>query len=257
MKLPISYYGGKQKLAKKILPLIPDHRIYVEPYAGGAAVFFAKKPPSSSGYIEVLNDHDKRLVNFYKVLQNPVQAYRLYTRLAFCPYSRQLHMEAKDFDKDPRFDDPVEAAYHYFIEITCSFSNKLGGGWSTTTHTNSSTARTMRHKIEVLEKFVERMRYVYVDNLDSLQIIEKWDTPETFFYVDPPYPGADQGHYRGFSAHDFERLVDKLNGIKGKFLLSNYDQPGIPGSWTRHEFDVLTTAAKNRPMKRKEIVWAG
>ena len=64
IKTPISYYGGKQNLIKHILPLIPNHVQYCEPFVGGAAVFFAKKPSQ----IEVINDYDNRVVNFWFVL---------------------------------------------------------------------------------------------------------------------------------------------------------------------------------------------
>ncbi len=65
MKTPITYYGGKQKLASTIVPLIPEHTLYNEPFAGGAAIMFAKEPSE----LEVLNDTNKELINFYKVLQ--------------------------------------------------------------------------------------------------------------------------------------------------------------------------------------------
>ena len=62
MKTPISYYGGKQTLAKTILALIPEHRLYCEPFAGGAAVFFAKTPSK----VEIINDTNGELINFIK-----------------------------------------------------------------------------------------------------------------------------------------------------------------------------------------------
>lgn len=65
MKTPVTYYGGKQKLVTTILPLFPEHVLYTEPFAGGAALFFAKEPSE----IEVLNDLNSELINFYKVMQ--------------------------------------------------------------------------------------------------------------------------------------------------------------------------------------------
>lgn len=67
-KTPISYYGGKQKLATKILSRIPKHILYCEPFLGGAAIFFAKEPSA----VEVLNDTNKELMNFYRVLKKPI-----------------------------------------------------------------------------------------------------------------------------------------------------------------------------------------
>lgn len=62
-KTPISYYGGKQAMLKKILPLIPDHVVYVEPFFGGGAVFFAK----DKSEVEIINDYNSNVANFYRV----------------------------------------------------------------------------------------------------------------------------------------------------------------------------------------------
>ena len=60
MKPPLTYYGGKQKLARQIVSMIPEHRLYCEPFFGGGAVFFAKPPAS----VEVINDTNGELINF-------------------------------------------------------------------------------------------------------------------------------------------------------------------------------------------------
>jgi len=62
MKTPITYYGGKQTLLKYLLPLIPQHKLYCEPFFGGGAVFFAK--PKSD--VEVINDINGEVINFLK-----------------------------------------------------------------------------------------------------------------------------------------------------------------------------------------------
>jgi len=72
MKTPVTYYGGKQKLASTILKLIPEHNLYCEPFVGGAAIYFAKEPSN----VEVINDTNKELMNFYRVVQQAVDAQR-------------------------------------------------------------------------------------------------------------------------------------------------------------------------------------
>jgi DNA adenine methylase len=64
-KTPITYYGGKQKMLPYILPLIPEHKIYIEPFFGGGAVFWAKEPAK----IEFINDSNSEVINFYRVLK--------------------------------------------------------------------------------------------------------------------------------------------------------------------------------------------
>jgi DNA adenine methylase len=62
---PLAYIGGKQRLAKRIIEIFPKHTTYVEPFAGGAQVFFHKEPSR----VEVLNDLDGEVVNFFRVCQ--------------------------------------------------------------------------------------------------------------------------------------------------------------------------------------------
>ncbi|HEX5001748.1 MAG TPA: DNA adenine methylase [Bacteroidia bacterium] len=73
MKTPISYYGGKQRLAKRIVQMIPEHKLYCEPFFGGGAVFFAKHPSAH----EVINDMDNRVINFYETLQTDFERLQL------------------------------------------------------------------------------------------------------------------------------------------------------------------------------------
>ena len=89
MKTPLSYYGGKQQLARRILELIPEHRIYCEPFLGGGAIFFAKEPSP----VEVINDTNGELINFYEVLQRDFPA--LEKEIAISLHSRKQHRHAE------------------------------------------------------------------------------------------------------------------------------------------------------------------
>lgn len=85
LRAPISYYGGKQRMLKHILPLIPQHSTYTEPFVGDGAVFWAKQPAG----VEVLNDLNGELVNFYQVIQREPEA--LAAMIQETPHSRTLH----------------------------------------------------------------------------------------------------------------------------------------------------------------------
>ncbi len=89
MKTPMTYYGGKQKLVSTILPLFPEHDLYTEPFAGGAALFFAKEPSD----IEVLNDLNAELINFYKVMQQDFIS--LQKKINITLHSRKQHEDAR------------------------------------------------------------------------------------------------------------------------------------------------------------------
>jgi len=240
LKTPISYYGGKQRMASKIIPLIPKHTVYVEPFAGGAAVFFAKPWPKVTAghhYREVLNDHDYNLMNFYAQLRDNGQ--ELCEKLALTLYSEAEHRISKDLTCD----DLLERARRYFVNINQSFSNQLNCGWGRAV-CNENRALTWNKKTTNLINYIDRMSTVYLACNDALAIIRTWDSPQTFFYCDPPYVGANQGHYNGYSLDDFQNLVNALDNCSGSFLLSHYESAAkIPESWERFEFDAVASSA--------------
>lgn len=268
MRPIVSYYGGKQKQAHNIVPLIPKHTVYVEPFAGGAAVFFAKPWPnteSSDHYREVLNDKDEQLINFYRVLQAPEKREALIERLSVTLYSEAEHAKAKDLKSG----DDVCRAWAYYVNISMSFSNELHGGWRRGVFGNN-LADTWAARIARLPEYLKRMSSVHIACDDALKIIKQWDSPQTFFYCDPPYPGAHQGHYGGYTVEDFQALVSTLNECQGSFILSNYEQTDaqIPSDWERFEFSATASsrgrAGYDRSKKadesdqnrqRTEIVW--
>lgn len=268
MKPVISYYGGKQRQAKNIVPLIPKHTVYVEPFAGGAAIFFSKPWPNVSNthhYREYLNDKDERLINFYRVLQTPEKREALIERLSLTLFSEAEHAKAKDLESG----SDIDRAWAYYVNIQQSFSNVIGRGWSRSVFGENSQASWL-NKVSRLPDYLERMASVGVTCQDALKVIEQLDSPQTFFYCDPPYPNADQGHYTGYGIADFQALVDMLDRCQGSFLLSNYEQPEakIPDNWERFEFHAVTSGLRRvgydrgkktdesrQNRKRTEVVW--
>lgn len=85
LKTPITYYGGKQRLCQKIINMIPHHHLYCEPFVGGGAVFFAKAP----SVVEVINDTNGELINFYKVVKADFVSLEKEIRISL--HSRDLH----------------------------------------------------------------------------------------------------------------------------------------------------------------------
>lgn len=268
MKPVISYYGGKQRMASKIVPLIPKHTVYVEPFAGGAAIFFAKPWPDVSNshhYREYLNDKDERLINFYRILQTPEKREALIERLSLTLFSEAEHAKAKDLESGSE----IDRAWAYYVNIQQSFSNVIGGGWRRGVFARNLQA-TWVNQVSRLPEYIERMSSVGVTCQDALMVIGQLDSPQTFFYCDPPYPDAEQGHYGGYSIADFQALVDALDKCQGSFILSNYEQPEarIPDDWERFEFDAVASGRcrvgydrskkadeSHQNRKRTEVVW--
>ena len=252
-------------MASKIVPLIPQHTVYVEPFCGGAAIFFAKPWPKlthNNHYREIINDHDKRLINFYEQLRDNGQA--LVDALQLTLYSEHEHQIAKELNCE----DKLEAARRYYVNVQQSFSNKLGSGWGRAVHSRNHAA-TWANKVAQLPEYLDRMASVHISCEDALKVIKQWDSPQTFFYCDPPYPGTDCGSYKGYTLEHFQALVNTLNACQGSFILSNYDQPiEMPKDWERYEFEAIASSKgrvgydrskkadeSNQNRKRTEVVW--
>lgn len=215
-KTPISYYGGKQRLAKTILNLIPHHTLYAEPFVGGGAVFWAK-PPST---IEVVNDINQELINFYYVTKHH---YELLEKLIQSTlHSRTQHKEAQIIYNTPTLFSKVQRAWAVWVLASQSFGSMLDAPWGYTKKSNAMPLKIFNKKQSFTKAYAERLEKVQLENTDALRILKFQDTEDSFFYCDPPYINSRQGHYEGYTEADFERLLEALKNIKGKFLLSSY-----------------------------------
>ena len=258
MKPLISYYGGKQRIASKILPHFPRHTVYVEPFAGGAALLFAKPKPlvtDNSHYREVLNDTSDLLINLYRVAIK--QRQELETEIMATLYSQSDHLRSKEIIKNPSKYDNLTKAWAFYVNINQSFCNQLNTGWGTNCYSQNLSI-SWRNKQLRLHEILNRIKDIHVSCEDAIKCIERWDSPQTLFYCDPPYPGANQGHYSGYTLEDFKNLCDVLDNIKGSYVLSNYPQSIEPKSaQKRVEIDATMSASKatKKNNKRIEVLW--
>ena len=249
MKTPITYYGGKLSLLPKILPLIPKHDLYCEPFIGGAAVFFAKQKSK----VEIINDINGEIVNFYKVLQNDFNA--LQKEIKTTLHSRDLHRRAQVIYSNPDMFDNIKRAWAVWVLANMSFDNTLNTSFS------RSADGKISHKIAVkrndfTESLCQRISGVQIECRDALKVIEMNDTTESFFYVDPPYVGAYQGHYDGYTQEDFDALISLLSRIKGKFLLSSYRNESLTqavsfNNWYQIELKINTNPTASTKSRTK------
>jgi DNA adenine methylase len=230
----MSYYGGKQRLATRILALFPPHTVYVEPFAGGASLLFAKPRPvvtDKTHYREVLNDHDERLITVYRVCQDPVSAAALQHRLRYTPYSRAEHAKALEICRHTwATTDDVLRAWAVLVNLQQSFAHQLNAGWGTSVF-NRNHAATWQGWQANLDQLMARLLGVHLECDDALAVIRRWDSPQTLFYCDPPYVDTDQGHYTGWTAAHQYALLQLLSEIEGSVVLSGYDPAGVPVTW--------------------------
>lgn len=215
---PLTYYGGKKRITGEILPLIPQHRIYCEPFFGGGAVFFAKQP----SYLEIINDHNENLINFYEQVQNNFE--ELATAIGNTLHSESQYRRAVAIYNGLKPADCLTKAVSTWMVFNQSWDSSARAGWKFDIGTGGShIARRLAHARRNFCPWIKkRLQYVQISCRDALQVIRERDSSDTFFYLDPPYPGANQGHYSGYSWDDLEELLTLLTAIEGKFMLSNY-----------------------------------
>lgn len=216
MKTPITYYGGKQRMVGLILSLIPKHRLYCEPFAGGAAVFFAKEKSE----MEVINDLNGDVVNFYQVCKTDFN--KLEKLIRATPHSRKIHAETQEILKHQENHHKVKRAWAFWAQTNMSYSAKIYGGYAFERKSEGTLRKFVNKKLRFSKEIADRLDWVSIECNDALQVIKSRDTEDSFFYCDPPYFNSEMGHYKGYTEKDFNNLLELLSKIKGQFLLSSY-----------------------------------
>jgi DNA adenine methylase len=249
MKTPITYYGGKQNLVKTILPLIPEHTCYVEPFFGGGAVFFKKEPSK----VEVINDINGFVINFYKVLKHNFD--ELKYLLEETLYSRQQYREARNIFKNQNDFDNVKKAWSFWILTQMSYGHIINEGLGFGKNTNNPVIN-IKNKIDNFTKdYCERLKLTQIECDDAFKVINRFDDENAFFYCDPPYYDSDCRGYKGYALNDYEDLLKTLSNIKGKFLLSSYpsdilEEYIIKNKWEKMEKNMNIDMSKNKKERK-------
>jgi len=214
MRTPITYYGGKQALLKYLLPLIPAHKLYCEPFFGGGALLFAK-PESQT---EIINDLNGEVVNFFKVMKSKFP--ELQKQIQGTLYSRELFKRARVIYEFPDMFSDVDRAWAFWTLTNQGFAGSVTSwGFGKTSSKEKSLANK---RIEFSKAYAERFAHVQMEHNNALKVIERCNDKDSFIYCDPPYIHSHQGHYAGYTSDDFTALLESLSKFKGKFLLSSY-----------------------------------
>jgi len=249
IKTPITYYGGKQTMVNKILPLIPAHKLYVEPFLGGGAVFWAK--PKSE--MECINDLNGHVVTFYRVLK---EDFALLRRLILStPSSRRIHRETEYILKNSEYYSDIRVAWAFWAQTNMSFSSTIFGGYGYGKDIQAVKKIDSKKRMftQALKKRLDR---VDIECNDALKVIQSRDRQDTFFYIDPPYYNAHMGHYDGYTEAEFKELLSTLSEVKGNFLLSSYQSEPLQEytdkmGWHQLQFVKAIVACKGDRSKTK------
>jgi len=248
MKSAFSYYGGKSKMARHVIPLLNEipHTVYCEPFCGGASVLFAKEKRSVSNnhdYREIINDTNDWVITFYRVAK--LQKDDLLRLIDATLYSQSDYSKAKGILKASVEHDDLTIAWAFYVQMQMSFVNKLFAGWGSSV-IGRNEAATWNNKKRSLEAALDRLADVHISSEDAIRCLGRWDSPHTLYYVDPPYVGTNQGHYGGYTADDWQNLCDALDNYNSSYVLSCYPQEVEPKSaQQRLEVSTLSSASGN------------
>ena len=209
---PICRVGGKSKLRKTILGMIPKHTCYIELFFGAGWVYFGKE----TSKIEVVNDIDKELINLFRTIK--YHAPEIDRLLEYEFSGRDIFEEYKNCTLE--YMTEIHRAIRVLYLITQSFGGKGNNyGYGTTTRPGQQIFYN-----DMLLKLRDRLKNTYVENLSFEKIIDKYDREHSFFFCDPPYiETCDYGNK--FKEEEHRELSDKLKNLKGKFLLTINDHP--------------------------------
>jgi DNA adenine methylase len=224
----LRWHGGKFRLAPWIVEHLPAHRIYCEPFGGAASVLLAK--PRAK--VEAYNDLDADVVHLFSILRDATTAARLAEACRLTPYS----IDEWRRSWDPATDS-IERARRYVFRHWSSFGNGAGGP----THTGfrrcsrgrdggSHPAMDWANWPDLVPALVERLLGVVIENRPALEILDSYDTPETCFYLDPPYPHStrsrpDKQYRHEMTDADHVALLERAQSLKGAVVISGYDCP--------------------------------
>ncbi|MEF3304175.1 DNA adenine methylase [Paenibacillus sp. GYB003] len=228
----IRWFGGKKWLAKSILPYIPSHHCWVDVFGGGAHMTVARQPSK----VEVFNDKDCDLINFYLVLRDHKE--QLIEALESLPTSRFLY---EKWLSEELPGDSFERAVRWFYLLRHSIiptPNQLSG-WRAGKVKNSAV--DYQNAVAKLDAFEKRFRSVMIECLDFREIIERYDGPDVFFFIDPPYVGRESFYKGDFKHEDHAELAYMLRHIEGKCLVTYFGDPIILELYRDWDYVTLET----------------
>lgn len=268
LRSPITWFGGKGCFRVKLLPLLPPHDCYVEPFGGGGSVLIAKPPAG----VEVYNDVDRGLYEFFQVVSNPVLFPQFWARIANLPHSRELYDECRDTWHGCR--DQMERVWRWYVVARQSFSGCFGGSWGPSVCScnagQAETTASWQSAIRQLPLIHQRLQRVQIECCDFRDCLKRYHGPGYLAYCDPPYVWSTRksGRYNHeLDDKDHMELVEILLKYDGAVVLSGYPNPLYKpledAGWTRDEFACKCTVTgrtadqrkRTQDLNRVEGVW--
>ena len=228
---PFKWVGGKSRLRREIIPILPAHTCYVEPFAGAAWVLFGK-PPSE---VEVINDIDDQLINFFRIVKEKPEEFIAsfeWELVARAEFERLAALNTAELTD-------IQAAHRFYYIIMAGWGGELNYPRFATSITDGGHGNRLIGALKGLRERVmpvhDRLRTVIIENLPWQECIDRYDRPGTVMYIDPPYPDNKCNYkYNMRSWEDHMALAERLSRTRCKWILSSYDTPPVHGLYDRY-----------------------
>src|SRR5947209_1827970 len=258
--IAFGWYGGKYSHLDWLLPLLPNATHYCEPFGGSAAVLINREPSP----IETYNDAHGEVVNFFRVLREQKDA--LVEAIGLTPFSRA---EFEAAIKEPTEGlTELERARRFYIlarQVRTGLAQKASSGrWAHCLLTSragmAGAVSRWLGAVEDLPLIAQRLLRVQIENEPAIEVIKRYDSEETLFYCDPPYPHGSRGDSNAYANEmtdeQHRELAEVLRNVKGKVALSSYHcklMDELYGDWQRVESkEKIIHSVKTT---RKEVLW--
>lgn len=258
--IAFGWYGGKYSHLNWLLPLLPKTTHYCEPFGGSAAVLLNREPSP----VETYNDIDSEVVNFFRVLRTQKDA--LIEAIGLTPFSRE---EFELAIAQPTQDiSDVERARRFFVrarQVRSGLAQTASSGrWANCLLTSRAgmggAVSRWLGSVEGLSEIVQRLLRIQIENAPAIEVIRRYDSEETLFYCDPPYPhdsrGDDQAYAYEMTDEGHQELARVLHDVKGKVALSGYHCNLLDELY--HDWHCIEADPKNcHTVKqlRTEVLW--
>ena len=239
----VSWAGGKSRLLKYLLPLVPKAECYVEVFGGGAALLLARERTTPN---EVWNDVHGDLVNLFR--QAKYHPEELCRELEFLTGSRE---EFASFLQQPGITE-IQRAARWFYLNRCSFGGQCQS-FGTGKRSGGASHSSKEGWVENIRSFSRRFDKVCIESLDWKKCVQQYEAPETFFFFDPPYVNSSKTIYDAWHPEKMMELREVIDGLKGSFLLTTCDSPQSRAIFSGLKIKGITRAngIENRPGRSK------
>jgi DNA adenine methylase len=244
----LAYMGGKSLLAKKIIPKIPEHKCYVEVFAGAAWMLFKKEETTSD--VEIINDINLDLVTLYRVVKHHLEE--------FIRYFKWILVSRDEFyrfrKESPETLTDIQKAVRFYYLLKLGYAARIKDPSFNIVTTSKPRLNLLRIE-EELSAVHLRLSRVYIENRSYADVFARFDKPDTFFYIDPPYYGYEDYYGNGiFDRSDFMKLRDILARTAGKFILSINDVDHIRDLFQGFRIETVATSYSAAGANKKKRV---